>query len=134
MTARPTPARTWSDLDGRARAFRVAHAVFAVGQLLSLGYVWMCAITRRRDRALGISVGALLLEGAALVVGRGNCPMGPFQRSLGDPVPMFEWVLPPRAAKAAIPVLAGVSLAGLVAVGLRPPHAPVTGRHLVRRR
>ena len=115
------PAATWARLDGRARAFRVAHAVFAVGQLLSLGYLWVCALTRHRDRALRLSVGALMLEGAALVMGRGNCPMGPYQRSLGDPVPMFEWVLPPRAAKAAIPVLAAVSVGGLLAVMARPP-------------
>jgi len=69
-------------------------------------------------------VSALLLEGAALVAGRGNCPMGPFQRQLGDPVPMFEWVLPPRAAKAAIPFLATVSLAGLLALVARRPAGP----------
>ncbi len=39
----------------------------------------------------------------------------------GDPVPFFELVLPPRAAKAAIPVLAGVSVAGVVALVLRRP-------------
>jgi hypothetical protein len=70
----------------------------------------------------------------ALVVGRGNCPMGTFQKSLGDPVPMFEWVLPPRAAKAAIPVLAAVSVAGLLAVLARPPQGRAPGTDLVRRR
>jgi len=58
----------------------------------------------------------LLVEGVALVIGRGNCPFGPFQRRLGDPVPMFELFLPPRAAKAAVPVLTLVSLAGLAAL------------------
>jgi len=59
----------------------------------------------------------------ALVIGRGNCPFGPFQRSLGDPVPMFELILPPKAAKAAVPILTVVSLAGLSAVLLRRPRA-----------
>jgi hypothetical protein len=46
--------------------------------------------------------------------------MTPVQRRLGDPVPMFELVLPPRAAKAAVPVLAGVAIAGaLLALGRR---------------
>jgi hypothetical protein len=45
--------------------------------------------------------------------------MTPLQRRLGDPVPMFELVLPPRAAKAAVPVLAGVALAGCL-LALRP--------------
>ena len=63
----------------------------------------------------------LLTEGAALVVGRGNCPLGPFQARLGDPVPLFELLLPKRAAKAAIPVLFIVAVSGLAAVVLRPP-------------
>lgn len=111
----------WSDLGARARAFRLAHAAFSVLQLASLGYVWFCAVTRRRDRALTASSAALLIEGAALVVGRGDCPFGPFQAKLGDPVPLFELLLPKRAAKAAIPVLFVVAVAGLAAVVLRPP-------------
>jgi hypothetical protein len=104
-----------------AGAFRVAHAAFAAAQLTALGYLWFSALTRRRDRNLAAAVGFLGLEGAALVVGRGNCPFGPFQARLGDPVPLFELVLPPRAAKAAIPVLAAVTLAGFGALFLLPP-------------
>jgi hypothetical protein len=57
----------------------------------------------------------------ALVIGRGNCPLGPFQARLGDPVPLFELVLPPRAAKAAVPVLAAVTAAGVAALVVLPP-------------
>jgi hypothetical protein len=70
---------------------------------------------------LAASIGFLLVEGGALVVGRGDCPMGPLQAEWGDPVPFFELVLPPRAAKAAVPILALASVAGMVAVALRPP-------------
>jgi hypothetical protein len=116
--------------DGRSRepglgraaaAYRVAHAAFAVVQLGSLGYVWGCALTGRRDRLLRAAVGLLGAEGAALIVGRGNCPLGPFQARLGDPVPLFELVLPPRAAKAAVPILSAVALAGLGALLILPP-------------
>lgn len=67
------------------------------------------------------SVAFLSVEGAGLIVGGGNCPMGPVQDKLGDPVPFFELVLPPRAAKAAVPILAAASIAGFIAVALRPP-------------
>jgi hypothetical protein len=67
-------------------------------------------------------MGFLSIEGLALVVGRGNCPMGPLQASWGDPVPLFELVLPPRAAKAAIPVLTLVAVSGMVAVLVRRPN------------
>jgi hypothetical protein len=49
--------------------------------------------------------------------------MGPLQRRLGDPVPFFELVLPPRAAKAAIPILAAVSVVGIALVVVRKPAA-----------
>ena len=102
-----------------AKAFRAIHTGIAVVDLAALGYIWACVITRRRSRVLTASVTALLAEGAALVVGRGNCPLGPLQNKLGDPVPLFELVLPPRAAKAAVPILAAVSVAGIALVGIR---------------
>lgn len=120
-------APVWSTLPAGARAFRLAHIGYGVVGMTSFGYLWWCALARRRTTALRLVVGFLLLEGVALIIGRGNCPFGPFQRSLGDPVPMFELVLPPRAAKAAVPILAAGSVAGMVAVLLRPPHKRPTG-------
>ena len=55
------------------------------------------------------------------MVGGGDCPVGPLQAEWGDPVPFFELILPPRAAKAAVPVLAAVSLTGIAALVLRRP-------------
>lgn len=118
---------TWSELPPGAKAFRIAHVVWGVGGMASLGYVWWSALRRRRDRLLAASVVFLSLEGLALLVGRGNCPFGPLQSRLGDPVPMFELVLPPRAAKAAIPLLTGVSLAGFLAAALRGPRPTQAG-------
>jgi hypothetical protein len=116
----------WSDVPAAARVFRVVHAAWGVVGMLCLGYVWLSAVLRRRDRLLSASVAFLTLEGAALVVGRGDCPFGPFQRRLGDPVPLFELVLPPKAAKAAVPLLAGISLAAFVAVAARRPRSRTT--------
>jgi hypothetical protein len=70
---------------------------------------------------LTLATGQLLFEGGALIVGRGNCPFGPLQTRLGDPVPMFELLLPPRAAKAAVPILAGITIAGFAALLVRGP-------------
>lgn len=114
-------ATRWSDLGTGARAFRLAHTAFAIVQMAALAYVWFCALTRQRDRVLVASSAALLIEAVALGIGRGDCPFGPMQAELGDPVPLFEFVLPERAAKAAIPILFMVAVAGLVAVLLRPP-------------
>ncbi len=112
---------SWATLSRPAKAYRVFHATWSVAGLASLGYIWVCAARRRRNRLLGASIAFLSVEGVGLVIGGGDCPMGPFQEQLGDPVPFFELVLPPRAAKAAVPILAAASLAGFLAVAVRPP-------------
>ena len=117
----PTGRLSWRDLPYRALGFRIAHVGWGIVELGAVSHVWGSALLRHRDRYLWASMTLLLVQGVALVIGRGNCPFGPFQRQLGDPVPMFELVLPPRAAKAAIPVLFAVAVAGMVAVLLRPP-------------
>ena len=112
---------TWATLGRRARTWRLLHAAWSVAQLSALAEIWIAAATRRRSPRLWASVGFLAVEGAALAVGRGNCPVGPLQSEWGDPVPFFELVLPPRAARAAVPALAIVSLVGMAAVVVRRP-------------
>ncbi|MCJ7710615.1 MAG: hypothetical protein MUQ32_07245 [Chloroflexi bacterium] len=115
------PAVSWAALGWRARAWRVLHAVWSVTQLWCLGDIWVSALKRRRSPLLWAGVAFLGVEGAALIVGHGDCPVGPLQAEWGDPVPFFELVLPPRAAKAAVPLLAAVSIAGIAALVLRRP-------------
>lgn len=121
LAHRQTDRPTWRSLPRHAAAFRIAHLAWGIVELSALAHVWASALLRHRDRYLWVSMAMLLVQGVALVAGRGNCPFGPFQRRLGDPVPMFELLLPPRAAKAAIPVLFVVAVSGMVAVLVRPP-------------
>ena len=100
-------------LTGAALALRTVHVAVAAVELAALGELWLCALTNRRGKALWVAGAVLALEGVGLVVGRGDCPLGPLQERVGDPVPLFELVLPPRAAKAAVPVLAGATFLGI---------------------
>ena len=118
---REVPRVGWRDLGARARSWRLLHASWSVAQLACLGYIWACVVRRRRNARLWAGVAFLLVEGGALVVGRGSCPVGTLQEEWGDPVPFFELLLPPRAAKAAIPALTVVSLSALVALAIRRP-------------
>lgn len=46
----------WATLSRPAKAYRVFHAAWSVAGLASLGYIWACAATRRRDRRLWASI------------------------------------------------------------------------------
>ena len=120
---------SWATLGYRAKSWRVIHAAWSQAGLASLAYLWACALTGRRDRRLAAALGLLSAEGVGLLIGRGDCPMAPLQARFGDPVPFFELVLPPRAARAAVPVLAVATVAGMLGVALRAPRS----RHRTRR-
>ena len=110
-----------------AKTFRVFHTMIAVVQIAALWHLWSCGLRRRRGKLLRVSMLALAIEGVALVLGRGKCPLGPLQRQLGDPVPLFELVLPRRAAQCAVPLLAAITIVGMGLVVARPPESPSTG-------
>lgn len=107
------PGGTGDPLSRQARAYRLAHISWGVGQLAALTRVWWSARDADRGGWFWPAAAFLGIQGAGLVVGRGDCPLTPIQRRLGDPVPMFGLFLPPRAARAAVPLLASVALVGL---------------------
>lgn len=118
-----------AQLGPRARALRAVHNAVGVGELWCLGYLWVCALTRRRDRWLRGAVVVLCAEGVALVVARG-CPLGIFQRRAGDDVPMFELWFGRRLAPLAIPFFTLMSALGAVLLVTRRPRSdPGLGPH-----
>jgi hypothetical protein len=106
------------ELSHRARLLRGVHNAIGAGELGCLAYLWLCAIVRRRDRWLRLSVGVLVGEGVALVAFRG-CPFGVFQRRVGDDVPMFELWFGPRLSRFAIPFFTASTGAGIVLLIIR---------------
>jgi hypothetical protein len=113
-----------------ARAFRACHAAIAAAFLGAVGYVWWCALTGRRDRGLHLAVVALVAEGAVVTANHGDCPLGPLQERLGDPIPLFELVLSPTAARRAVPTLGLITVAGLMLLVRRSPRTTLAGRRV----
>jgi hypothetical protein len=112
----PNPA---VKLSRAALAFRAAHAAIAVEMLLAIAYVWWCALGGRRGRLLHVAAASLIGEGVVVTANGGDCPLGGLQERLGDPVPLFELVLSPRAAKQAVPTLGVITAAGLALLLVR---------------
>lgn len=120
-TAIPTATtRARALLSDRAKALRVLHSCIGAAELGFLGYLWFCAVARRRGRLLNLSVAVLGLEGLALLAAN-ECPLGPVQRRAGDDVPMFELWFGPRFAPVAVPAFTAVTVAGLAVMLTRPP-------------
>jgi len=100
-------------------AIRAFHAAIAVEQLLAIAYVWWCALSGRRDRLLRIAAATLIGEGVLVAANHGDCPLGGLQERLGDPVPLFELLLSPHAAKRAVPTLGAITAVGLTLLVIR---------------
>ena len=75
---------------------------------------------------------ALTCEGVAVSANGGDCPLGGLQERVGDPVPLFELVLSPRAAKRAVPALGAFAGAGIALLALHPPASEGPARPLRR--
>jgi hypothetical protein len=118
-------ARSKAGLSPAVLVWRAAHGLIACGFLASIGYVWWCAFTGRRGRLLRLAIAALVSEGALVVANGGNCPLRSAGDRIGDPVPLFELLLSPRAARYAVPALGVLTAAGLGLLAARSPSVPV---------
>lgn len=115
-------------LSRQARTLRLLHTSIGFGELGCLGYLWFCALSRRRDLWLKLSACVLAGEGVALLIAKG-CPLGVFQRRAGDDLPMFELWFGPRLAPFAIPSFTVIAVVGLLLVLTRPPRARLRPAH-----
>ena len=106
-----------------AQLLRYLHSAIGIGELACLLYLWVCAITRRRDHPLQIAEGVLFSEGLALLVAK-ECPLGAVQRRAGDDVPMFELWFGPRIAPFAVPAFTSLAVLGWIVASLRRPDCP----------
>ena len=96
-------------LSPAARALRVTHTLITALFLSAIGYVWWCALSGRRGTLLRLAVASLTAEAVLVAANDGDCPLGGLQQRVDDPVPLFELVLSPAAARRAVPVLGGIA-------------------------
>jgi hypothetical protein len=107
-------------LPARVVAFRVFHGLIAAGFISCVAVIYYAGITGSGGRKLAITVSLLAVEGTAVMLNAGNCPMAGIQGRMGDQTPFFELFLPPRVARLAVPFWFVVTAGGLGLVALRP--------------
>jgi hypothetical protein len=93
------------------RALHGGITLFFVG---CIGYIYYAGLTGKVGWPAYLAVTAVLAEGVAFSLGRGNCPLGALHRRYGDEKAFFELLLPRRAAKLAVPILGVIAAAGIL--------------------
>lgn len=104
-------------------AWRAGHGAIAIAFVASIAYVWWCALTGRRGPLLRAAITGLIGEGGFVAANHGDCPLGGLGERIGDPVPLFELVLPPRFARRAVPALGAFTALGLALLAARSRNA-----------
>jgi hypothetical protein len=87
--------------------------------LSCMAVVYLGAWRGRADTVTVAAIGALCVEGVLVLLGGGNCPLGPLLRRLGDETPFFELFLPPPSGQARLTILAAVCVLGAVLLAIR---------------
>ena len=98
---------------------RVAHALIAATFIGCMLVVYMSAWDGQADTATWGAVTALAAEGVLVLANGGDCPLTPLFRRLGDRTPLFELVLPARAARRVVPALGAVTAVGFAMLAVR---------------
>jgi hypothetical protein len=113
---------TWTAgerLPGIVVAARIAHGLIALVFLCCIAVLYVDAWRGSINMVTLAALAALWVEGVLVLMSRGSCPLEPLFRKLGDETPLFELLLPPRAAELAVPALGALSMLGAVLLGVR---------------
>jgi hypothetical protein len=113
------PAGAGSSRSWIVPVLRIAHGVVAALFVGCMVVVYASAWHGRTDLATRAAVLALSGEGVLVLASGGDCPLTPLFRRLGDETPLFELILPARAARHAVPVLGAVTGVGFALLALR---------------
>ena len=93
---------------------RIVHASFALLFITCIIFVYYCALTRLASPWLYPAIILLLIEGIALWMNKGNCPLEPIHLRYGDDKGFFGLFLPAKLLPYVIPGLAVIAAVGLL--------------------
>ena len=62
---------------------KLVHSIIFFIMVFSLIYIFYCAVTGRYDWTLLVAIGAILVEGMALLLNKGKCPLTTLAMKLG---------------------------------------------------
>ena len=81
------------------RVVRSIHTIIALVMFASIGVVYYSAVKQTYNLPLYLTLGALFIEGTAITLNKGDCPLSYLQRKYGDDKAFFELFLPGSIAR-----------------------------------
>jgi len=93
---------------------RSIHGLITAFFISCLGYIYYTGLTNRPDPLAYAACVAILVEGAVVMLNKGNCPLGVIHKNVGDNKTFFELFLPKSVAKQAVPFLGLIALIGFL--------------------
>jgi hypothetical protein len=81
------------------RLIRFIHALIALLMFAAIGVVYYSAVSQEYDLLLSLALVVLFIEGVAITLNKGDCPLSYLQRKYGDDKTFFELFLPKKIAK-----------------------------------
>ena len=91
---------------------RIIHAAFAILFISCIIFIYYCALTRQYSPWLYPAGILLVLEGIAVALNKGNCPLEPIHLRYGDNKGFFGLFLPEKILPYVIPGLAIIAAVG----------------------
>jgi len=70
-------------VNARIFTIKLIHSIIFFVMVFSLVYIFYCAVTGRYDWTLLLALGLISVEGMALLLNRGNCPLTTLAVKLG---------------------------------------------------
>lgn len=92
---------------------RAIHGLFAAFFVICLIYIFYCGISDRVGWLAWAAVCVMIIEGLAIWLNNGLCPLTSLQRRFGDDKGFFDLFLPDKMLKFVVPFFIAATIAGV---------------------
>jgi len=98
---------------------RSIHALLAMFFILCLAYIYYCGIGGKVSSLAWAAVGVMIVEGLAIWLNGGLCPLTSLQHKLGDDKGFFDLFLPPKLLPHVVPFFVATTTVGVILLLIR---------------
>jgi hypothetical protein len=98
----------------QAYIIRFIHFLVSLYFSICIAYLYYSIFINQAGKILYIAIISILIEGLVIFLNNSNCPLGILHTKYGDNKTFFQLFLPKSIAEKIIPIVAIISITGLV--------------------